>query len=96
MIILAALSTIAGAADGPADTALKAAIADSSRKPENVARDVYRHPYETLIFWGLKPGLSVVEIAPGGGYWTEILAPYAKATGSHFQTGCLFRDQRQP
>ena len=83
-VIFAVLSTMAGAADTRTDTALKAAIADSSRKPANALRDVYRHPYETLTFWGLKPGLSVVEVSPGGGYWTEILAPYAKATGSHY------------
>jgi predicted methyltransferase len=83
-MMLGTFSTIAAAANAPADIALKAAIADSARRPENALRDVYRHPYETLIFWGVKPGLTVLEISPGGGYWTEILAPYAKATGSHY------------
>ncbi|MFN3856410.1 MAG: class I SAM-dependent methyltransferase [Caulobacter sp.] len=67
-----------------ADDALKAAVAGAWRGEANRARDVHRHPYETLLFWGLKPGMTVVEISPGGGYWTEILAPYLKATGGTY------------
>ena len=67
-----------------ADAALKAAIAGPQRAPENVARDGARHPGETLTFWGAKPKLTVIELSPGGGYWTEILAPYAKATGGTY------------
>ncbi|MGH6911224.1 MAG: class I SAM-dependent methyltransferase [Phenylobacterium sp.] len=67
-----------------ADAALKAAIAGPQRAPENVARDGARHPGETLTFWGLKPKQTVIELSPGGGYWTEILAPYAKATGGTY------------
>jgi predicted methyltransferase len=66
------------------DAALKAAVAGADRKAEHVARDGARHPAETLAFWGLKPGATVVEITPGGGYWSEILAPYAKATGGSY------------
>src|SRR5438046_2572105 len=82
-VILGAFSSMAGAADA-SDAALKAAIADKSRSAANAPRDVFRHPYETLIFWGLKPRMNVVEIEPGGAYWTEILAPYAKATGGEY------------
>lgn len=57
------------------------------RSPENVARDPFRHPVETLEFWGLKPRQTVIEVSPGGGYWTEILAPYAKATGGTYVAG---------
>ena len=64
-----------------ADAALQAAVASPDRTPANVARDGARHPYESLSFWGLKPKQTVIEVSPGGGYWTEILAPYAKATG---------------
>ncbi len=71
------------AADAP-DAALKAAVADKARPAGDAARDQYRHTAESLAFWGLKPGLSVIEIAPGGGYWTWILAPYAKATGGKY------------
>ncbi|MBO9574596.1 MAG: class I SAM-dependent methyltransferase [Sphingobium sp.] len=65
-----------------ADPALKAAVAASTRSPNNVARDQYRHPVETLAFFGLKPTDTVVEIWPGGGWYTEILAPYLKAKGT--------------
>jgi predicted methyltransferase len=63
-----------------ADAKLAAAVASPLRSPENVARDKARHPVESLTFWGLKPKETVIEISPGGGYWAEILAPYAKAT----------------
>ncbi len=83
--MIAGVMSFASAADAP-DAALKAAIADKARPAEDTARDKYRHPAESLAFWGLKPGLSVIEIDPGGGYWTWILAPYAKATGGKYAT----------
>jgi predicted methyltransferase len=67
------------------DAVLAEVIAASARAPANAARDQYRRPYEALTFWGLRPGLSVVEIEPGGaGWWTEILAPYAARTGGEY------------
>jgi len=81
---LAAAFMLTAAAAAPEDTALKTAIADSARTKTFVDRDKYRHPYESLKFWGLKAQQRVVEINPGGGYWSEILAPYAKATGGSY------------
>ena len=66
---------------------LDAAISAPVRSAENVKRDGARHPAETLKAWGIKPGQTVIEISPGTGYWTEILAPYAKATGGHYLAG---------
>ena len=67
------------------DAALQAAIASDARPAADRARDVYRHPYETLTFWGLTPGSTVVEIEPGrGGWWSHILEPYAEATGGTY------------
>jgi predicted methyltransferase len=51
------------------------------RSAENKARDKYRHPKETLEFFGLKPGMTVVEITPGGGWYTEVLAPALQGNG---------------
>ena len=65
------------------DPKLLAAIASPTRSAANVARDRYRHPAETLSFFGLRDDQSVVEIEPGAGYWTEILAPYLQAHGSY-------------
>ena len=61
--------------------ALKAAIAAPTRTPANVARDKYRNPAQTLQFFGVKPTDNVVEIWPGGGWYTEILSPYLSTTG---------------
>lgn len=70
-----------------ADAKLKAAIDNPARAPEHRARDAWRHPAETLSFWGIKPRATVIEVVPGTGYWTEILAPYAKATGGTYVAG---------
>ena len=59
-------------------------IQNPARSAQNLARDPFRHPAESLEFWGLRPGMTVVEIEPSGGYWTEILAPYLLATRGHY------------
>ena len=64
----------------PAD-AIAAAVADPGRTESNRARDKYRHPVETLSFFGVKPTDTVVEIWPGGGWYSEILGPLTKAKG---------------
>ena len=67
------------------DAALQAAVASPSRPAADTARDVYRRPFETLTFWGLTPGSTVVEIEPGrAGWWRNILEPYAAATGGTY------------
>ncbi len=67
------------------DTALKAAVAAQTRPAADRARDAARHPYEALTFWGLTPGMTVVEIEPGGAsWWRHILEPYAAATGGRY------------
>jgi len=67
--------------DAAQSAALAAAVASPTRTPANVARDRYRHPYETLAFFGVRPSDTVVEIWPGGGWYTEVLAPYLAAGG---------------
>jgi predicted methyltransferase len=66
-----------------ADPAIAAAVADPTRKPDNSARDKYRHPAQTLSFFGLKPDMTVIEMLPGGGWYSEILAPYLAADGHY-------------
>ena len=86
LILAAMLATgLAGAAQ--ADDALKAAIAGEHRSAANKARDVYRHPYETLSFFGIKPNMTVVELSPSGGWYTEILAPYLRDKGKLIGAG---------
>jgi predicted methyltransferase len=85
LALLAHPALTAGAASDPA---LQQAVSGSWRSPEAKVRDVQRHPTEALTFWGLKPGMTILEVQPGGGWWTEILAPYARMTnGRYFATG---------
>ncbi len=79
--LLAALPLTAAVAK---DAALAKAVASEHRTPAFVERDKYRHPQEVLEFAGIKPTQTVVEISPGGGYWTEILAPYLKDKGTYY------------
>jgi predicted methyltransferase len=83
--ILAALSVaIPLSAAVAKDAALEKAIAGSHRAPAFVERDAARHPLQVLEFAGIKPTMTVVEISPGGGYWTEILAPYLHDRGTYY------------
>ena len=63
------------------NTQLVNAISGEHRSDNNKARDVYRHPKETLEFFGFNSSMTVVEITPGGGWYTEILAPAVKGKG---------------
>ena len=72
----------APAASATPDPVLVQVVAGDWRTSAQKERDVYRHPVEALTFWGLKPGMTVLEVQPGAAaYWTEILAPYTKRTG---------------
>jgi predicted methyltransferase len=71
-------------AAGSSRAALAAALAAPNRTPANLARDRYRHPAETLAFFGVDPTDTVVEIWPGGGWYTEILAPYLAERGVYY------------
>jgi predicted methyltransferase len=57
------------------------AITGPVRSADNVRRDVYRKPLETLTFFGLRADMTVLESWPGGGWYTEILAPYLAEEG---------------
>ncbi len=69
-----------------ADAALKVVLASPHRQPGNADRDKYRHPRETLEFFGIKPTSTVLEYGPGGGWFTEILAPELAKRGKLFVT----------
>jgi predicted methyltransferase len=64
-----------------AEDAIAKALAGSHRSEANRARDAYRHPRETLLFFGLEPHMHVVEITPGAGWYTEVLAPVLRDKG---------------
>jgi predicted methyltransferase len=62
---------------------IEAAANGGHRSAENKARNQYRHPVDTLTFFGLKPDMTVIEISPGGGWYTEVLAPVLKDKGRY-------------
>jgi predicted methyltransferase len=67
-----------------ADTLIDQVLVGGHRAEANKARDKYRHPKETLLFFGLRPDMAVVEIAPGRGWYTEILAPVLHDRGQYY------------
>ncbi|MGY8792194.1 MAG: class I SAM-dependent methyltransferase [Gammaproteobacteria bacterium] len=93
------LSLAACSASNPAD-ALKNAVENPLRNQDYAARDGSRHPYETLKFFRITPSMDVLELAAGGGWYTEILAPYLKESGaltvSHYnpEAGEYFKRSR--
>lgn len=68
------------------DAALNAVLASPHRQPGNAARDKFRHPRETLEFFGLQPSSTVLEYGPGGGWYTELLAPALAKRGKLYVT----------
>lgn len=76
-----AVAPMLAARPAKVDPALEAAIAAPHRSEANRARDKYRNPGQTLAFFGIKPDMHVVELWPGGGWYTEILAPYLAEKG---------------
>jgi predicted methyltransferase len=83
LLLMIAAAGCLRAADTAAD-GLAAAVASDARTPKFVARDRYRHPLETLRFFGLRPDQTVVEIWPGRGWYMEILAPYLRERGRYY------------
>lgn len=66
-----------------AHEALKMAVKSDKRGEANMSRDVWRHPMKTLKFFKVEPGMTVVDMFPGGAYYTDILVPYLGAEGSY-------------
>ena len=58
------------------DPTLEGLLTASHRSERHVARNEARHPVETLSFFGLQPTMTVLEVLPAFGWYTEILAPY--------------------
>ena len=86
-VFLAFLFSVAGCTSKKDPLALpetiEEAVASNYRSPENKVRDIYRHPTETLKFFGLTDDSTVLEISPGRGWYMEILAPYLTAKGRY-------------
>ena len=81
LITIPVLNTNRYAMNDSSEVLINKAIEGEHRTEENKARDTYRHPKETLLFFGIKLNMSVLEILPGRGWYTEILAPVLKTSG---------------
>jgi predicted methyltransferase len=77
----AATSSLAATSTDPV---LSQVITGEWRSADERSRDAARKPIENLQFWRLKPGASILEVQPGAGWWTRILAPYAARTGGRY------------
>jgi predicted methyltransferase len=82
----AAAKTLATKAYPNLRVAVKAALSGPQRKPGDAERDGARHPLETLEFFGIRPNMTVLEVGPGEGWYTEILAPVLAAKGKLIDT----------
>jgi predicted methyltransferase len=76
-------SAAAGAAPA-GDAVLATVIGGEWRSAGDKGRDEFRRPQAALEFWGLKPGMSILEVQPSEGWWTQILAPYAARSGGRY------------
>jgi predicted methyltransferase len=92
LLVVVAASTACGAELPPAaspavpmdpatEAKLRQSLAGAQRTDPEKARDVYRHPLETLAFFGLRDDMTVVELSPGGGWYTAVLAPVLRERG---------------
>jgi len=72
---------VAGSAMAQDLDQLWGAVAGEHRSAANVARNEYRNPFQTLAFFGVEPHHTVIEVFPGAGWYTEILAPYLRDQG---------------
>jgi predicted methyltransferase len=82
----AAAKALAGKAYPNAKSAIQAAMAGRHRKPGATDRDRFRHPLEMLTFFGFKPTMTVLDIGPGEGWYTELLAPSVAMQGKYLAT----------
>lgn len=80
-------ANLSWATDLPVPARIEQAMLGDHRSEANKARNVYRHPVGTLTFFGLQDGMTVMEIWPGGGWYTEILAPVVRHHGQFIVAG---------
>jgi predicted methyltransferase len=88
LFVLVATGLLAACAGSPStrsttSTRLDAILAAPHRPSANRARDVHRHPRQTLLFFGIRPEMTVVEVAPSPGWYTEVIAPLLRERGRY-------------
>lgn len=83
-LALASCATTAPSSRASTAEELDRVLAGDHRSPDNRARDAYRHPKETLLFFGIRPEWTVVEVWPGAGWYTEVIAPLMHGRGRYY------------
>lgn len=83
-LALIAVAAVPALAQADVAASLEQALAGTQRSEANRLRDAYRNPRDTLLFFGLTPEMTVVEIWPGSGWYTEILAPVLRERGRYY------------
>jgi predicted methyltransferase len=83
-VLVAVACASAGGTQETSAAALDRVLADAHRPAADRERDIYRHPKETLLFFGLRPQMQVVEIWPEPGWYSEIIAPLVKEQGKYY------------
>ena len=83
-LVASAAAPASGETSGADLAKLKEVVNGDQRSAAHKARDQYRHPVQTLAFFGIRPNMTVVELWPFGGWYTEIIAPYLKGTGTYY------------
>lgn len=87
---------LAGCSGSDVEQIIDEALVADHRTPTYVERDQFRHPKETLLFFGLDPEQSVVEVTPGFGWYAEILAPILRDSGQYYYTSYTLHDDINP
>jgi len=87
---------LAGCSGSDVEQIIDGALIADHRTPTYVERDQFRHPKETLLFFGLDPEQSVVEVTPGFGWYAEILAPILRDSGQYYYTSYTLHDDINP
>ena len=94
--ILFSLTILLGCGKPDTSQLIDKALEAEHRTPSYVQRDKYRHPKETLLFFGLDPEQSIIEITPGYGWYTEILAPLIRNKGQYSYTSLRLHEKINP
>jgi predicted methyltransferase len=97
LLVTAGLMTGTGSAVAQStESLIDKALSGEHRSEANRLRDKYRHPRETLLFFGLKPDMTVVEIWPGGGWYSEIIAPVLAEKGRFYLAHFAVENPKAP
>jgi predicted methyltransferase len=95
-VVVCTFAFVAGVSASSISEAVEKWMSGPHRASGNAARNAFRHPKETLTFFRLDPSMTVVEVWPSGGWYTEILAPVLRDSGKYYAAGFALSANRTP